>query len=156
MAKKRNGTLKQKPKSFLKKYNFEIKIIFLFTLGVFLLIEDLEIKKYLFLFLKKIIYLIRDYAIQLRDFIIQLVQQFEVSDLVGISIIIYVLFLIGDRWRDKMINRLTSLNHCPKCKGDLHRIKRQWNHKVMSYIYFVKIKYYQCKICDFKGIKIIK
>ena len=64
------------------------------------------------------------------------------------------MYLILDRWREKIVDRYSILNNCPKCNGDLHRIRKPLNHKLISYIAFLQIKYYQCKLCDFKGIKI--
>ena len=156
MSKKRKVTKKEKAIPIFKKYTFEIKIVFLFTLGVFLLVENLEIKKYIYLLLLKILFIMRDSVIHFRDLIISFIQQIEVSDIVGISIIIYVMYLILDRWREKIVDRYSILNNCPKCNGDLHRIRKPLNHKLISYIAFLQIKYYQCKLCDFKGIKILK
>ena len=44
---KRKGLIKPGHNSFHKEYSFEIKVILLFTLGIFLLVEDLEIKQYI-------------------------------------------------------------------------------------------------------------
>ena len=156
MSKKRKPLLNQNSNSLFKKYSFEIKVVFLLTLGVFLLIEDLEIKKHLFIVCKNIMLTLLKNFIKVRDIVLELVKKFEVSDLVGISIIMYVMYLIANRLRERVVHQLGSLDVCPKCKGALHRIRKSWNHKIMGYIYFLKIKNYQCKICNFKGIKIIK
>ena len=83
-------------------------------------------------------------------------RQFETSDLVGISLILTALLLIANRWRKRMIERYLILNNCPNCDGNLVRIKRNLKHKITSLVYFVDVKNYSCKNCDYNGIKLKK
>ncbi|MBI88556.1 MAG: hypothetical protein CMG60_00595 [Candidatus Marinimicrobia bacterium] len=156
MSQKRKVIPKEKQFSFYKEYNFEIRVILLFTLGIFLLVEDLEIKNYIYIFISKTLTIIGDAAVWMRDFIIFLVKQFEVSDIVGITLILYVFYLIINRWRDRTIERYSKLINCSKCGGDLHRIRKTYNHKMMSIIYFITVKHYQCKSCPNKEIKLVR
>ena len=48
----RKGIKKEKPKSFFKEYNYELTDVFLIFLGIFLLVEKLEIKHYIYLYKK--------------------------------------------------------------------------------------------------------
>lgn len=157
MKQKRKGLIKPRHNSFHKEYSFEIKVILLFTLGIFLLVEDLEIKQYIFEAIRTIFFTIGLGIKWFRDSILFLIKQFEVSDIVGISLILYVVYLVANRWRDRMIDRYMDLNSCPKCGNDeIQRIKKAWKHKVMSIIYFAKVKHYQCKQCEHKEIKLVK
>ena len=156
MAQKRKGIIKPRHKPFLKEYNFEIKVILLLGLGIFLLVEDLEIKNYIFFFIRKLFITTGDSILWIRNSMIFLIDKVEPSDLVGISLIVYVLFLIANRWRERMIERFSQLIKCPKCGGSLHRIKRELNHKFLSILYFVNIKHYHCKSCNYKGMKLLK
>ena len=157
MKQKRKGLIKPRHNSFHKEYSFEIKVILLFTLGIFLLVEDLEIKQYIFETIRTIFFTIGNGIKWFRDSILFLIKQFEVSDIVGISLILYVVYLVANRWRDRMIDRYMDLHSCPQCGGDeIHRIKKNWKHQVMSIIYFVKVKHYQCKQCGHKEIKLVK
>ena len=88
MAKKRKGIAKSRHQPFLAEYSFEIKVVILFALGIFLLIEDLEIKNYIYTFIRFIMFTIGDIIIWLRNNTLFIIKQFEVSDLVGISLII--------------------------------------------------------------------
>ena len=106
MKQKRKGIIKPRHNSFHKEYSFEIKVILLFTLGIFLLVEDLEIKQYIFETIRTIFFTIGLGIKWLRDSILFLIKQFEVSDIVGISLILYVVYLVAHRWRVRMINRL--------------------------------------------------
>ena len=157
MKPKRKGLIKPRHNSLNKEYSFEIKVVLLFTLGIFLLIEDLEIKQYIFEAIRTIFFTIGLGIKWLRDSILFLIKQFEVSDIVGISLILYVVYLVANRWRDRMIDRYMDLHSCPQCgSSEIQRIKKNWKHQVMSIIYFVKVKHYQCKQCGHKEIKLVK
>mgnify|MGYP000579631486 CR=1 FL=1 len=157
MKQKRKGLTKPRHNTFYKEYSFEIKVIILFTLGIFLLVEELEIKQYIFEFIRIIFFTIGNGIKWLRDSLIFLIKQFEVSDIVGISLILYVFYLVANRWRDRMIDRYSDLDECPKCESsEIHRIKKSWNHKVMSIFYFVNVKHYECKKCLHKEMKLVK
>jgi len=156
MKQKRKGITKPKNKAFHKEYSFEIKVIILFALGIFLLVEDLEIKHYIYAFIRTIFFTIGNGIKTIKDLMIFLIKQFEVSDIVGISLILYVIFLIANRWRERIIDRHTSLTSCMKCGGDIKRVRKNWKHKVMGILYFVSVKHYQCKSCMHKDIKLIK
>ena len=58
MAKKRKGIAKPRHQPFLQEYNFEITVVVLLALGIFLLVEDMEIKHYLYIFIKAIFFAI--------------------------------------------------------------------------------------------------
>ena len=157
MKQKRKELTKPRHNIFYEEYSFEIKVVILFTLGIFLLVEELEIKQYIFEFIRIIFFAIGNGIKWLRDFILFLIKQFEVSDIVGISLILYVIYLVANRWRDRMIERYLDLNSCPKCgTSEMHRIKKDWNHKLLSVLYFVNVKHYQCKKCSHKEIKLVK
>lgn len=156
MPKERKGIPKPKRKLFYQEYNFEITVVALIALGVFLLIEDLEIKHYLYEFIKVIFFTIGNFIKLLRNGSIFIIEKFEISDLVGISLILLALFLIANRWRERLIERHSILRICPDCNGDLQRIKRDLNQKVTGLIYFLTVKNYHCKSCNFKGFKMVK
>ena len=156
MPKTRKGIPKPKRKLFYQEYNFEITVVALISLGVFLLIEDLEIKHYLYEFIKVIFFTIGNFIKMLRDGSIFIINKFEISDLVGISLILLALFLIANRWRERLIERHSVLRNCPDCNGDLQRIKRDFNQKVTGFLYFVTVKNYHCKSCDYKSFKLVR
>ena len=153
MPKERKGITKPKHKLFYQEYNFEITVVVLIAIGVFLLIEDMEIKHYLYVFIKIIFFTIGDFIKLLRDGSIYIINKFEISDLVGISLILLALFLIANRWRERMIERYSVMKYCPNCDGDLKRIKREFNQKIIGVVYFLTVKNYRCNSCDYTGFK---
>ena len=157
MKQKRKGLIKPRHNSFHKEYSFEIKVVLLFTLGIFLLVEDLEIKQYIFEAIRTIFFIIGLGIKWFRDSILFLIKQFEVSDIVGISLILYVVYLVANRWRDRMIDRYMDLHSCHQCgSNEIQRIKKNLQHKIIGIIYFAKVKHYQCKQCGHKKIKLVK
>lgn len=158
MAKKRKGIAKPRHQPFLVEYSFEIKVVILFALGIFLLVEELEIKEYILNFTTQIFFSIGSAIEWIRNSLIDLIKNrtIEGSDIVGYSLILYVIYLIAERWRERMIDRFSELSNCPKCGGGLNRIPKSWQHKMMGFIYWAKVKHYHCKLCSYKGIKLIK
>ena len=69
--KERKGIKKQKRQgSFIREYNYEITIVVLIALGIFLLVEDLEIKHYMYLGLRWFLFSIGDIIKGIRDNVI--------------------------------------------------------------------------------------
>ena len=153
---KRKGIKKGKHKSFFKEYNYEMTAVFLILLGIFLLVENLEIKYYIYLFLQKIFFsLIFVFSKILNSFLI-IIKQFETSDIVGVALTLIGFYMLLRIWREREISRNSYLQNCPECGGNLRRIPRTSRQKVSGVIFGSKIKHYSCNICDYKGIKMSK
>ena len=133
---------------FWEKYNFEIFIFSLFTIGVFLLIESFDIKasiiKSYFLVYKFITWSI----LELYLIIVNLLSNVENSDLIGLVLIIFAIFLLLLRWRQRFLNNHLTYEVCRYCNGRIHRIKRKKRVKFFAYIFRFKIKRYQCVDCN--------
>ena len=155
--KQRKGIKKLKHRSFFKEYDYEILIVSLFLLGIFLLVEELEIKTYLYQIIRWFLFSIGDMIKIIRNSILLLFKDknYELSDMVGVFLILFALNLAAKRWRDREIRRSPLLNECPKCGDKLQRIQRTYKQKIVSKIYFAQIKNYICKSCNFNGMKMI-
>ena len=155
-SKKRKGIPKKYIKPFYEEYNFEIMVVFLLGLGIFLLVEDFEIKAYMYRIIRAVFLAVEKFIQSIRDGVFYVVGEFETSDLVGISLILSALFLIANRWRERMIDRFSSLKECPECRNHLHRIQKTSRQRMTSIFYYVDVKHYSCKSCGYKGIKMDK
>ena len=156
MVKKRKAVSKKPSKSFFQEYNFEITVILLFGFGIFLLVEDLEIKQYIANVIRSVLFgIIKMFEI-FRDKIIHKVKKIEFSDIVGIAFILLALYLIINRWRERMILRYSSNLACPNCNKNLHRIHKTTYQKLTSFVLFLKVKNYKCAICSYKTVKLEK
>jgi len=152
----RKGIKKEKPKSFFKEYNYELTAVFLIFLGIFLLVENLEIKHYIYLFIQKILFSLRFVFSKIFSAFIIIIKRFETSDIVGIVLTLIGFYMLLKIWRDREISRYSYLQNCPDCGGNLRRIPRTPKQKVSGIIFGSKIKHYSCNICDYKGIKMSK
>ncbi len=152
MVKKRKAVSKKPSRSFFQEYNFEITVILLLGFGIFLLVEDLEIKHYIANFIRSILYGIINIFEIIRDKIIHTIKKIEFSDIVGIAFILLAFYLITNRWRERMILRYSSTLVCPKCDKKLHRIHKTIYQKLLSFMFFLKVKNYKCAICSYKRV----
>ena len=156
VVKKRKAVSKKPSKSFFQEYNFEITVILLLGFGIFLLVEDLEIKHYIATFIRSVLFGIINVFGVFRDKIIHTVKKIEFSDFVGIAFILLALYLITNRWRERMILRYSSALECPNCDKKLHRIHKTTNQMLLSFMFFLKVKNYKCSICSYKTVRLEK
>ena len=149
--KNKKSNRKIKKSKFWRKYNFEIVIFSLIVIGIFLIIEDFNIKNS-----------ILNAYIQIYDFLIKLfltlyvalttlLSGVENSDLFGLGLIVFAIFLIFLRWRQQLINEYSTYEVCRHCNNRIHRIKRRKRIKIFAYIFRLKIKRYQCTACNQVG-----
>ena len=142
--------------SFYKKYDFEILVLGLLTLGFFLLWENWKIKTIFWNFVTSIanflVVTIRNIAVKFGN----VFSKVETSDIIGISLILAAFLLILNRTRMRIIRGHPNLISCPKCKGDLHRSHRKTKHKILAVFLLCVIKRYKCRKCSFDGIAMIK
>ena len=156
MNEKRKVISKRSTNSLFHEYNFEIKVTSLMALGIFLLVENMEIKHFIYEIIRNVAFSFGDLVKLIGSIFLVLIKKIEISDLVGISIIFYVLYLVAERQRERLIKRFSGVSDCPECQGDLRRVKKSVKHKIMSYIYFVNVKNYRCKDCSKNMIKFVR
>ncbi len=149
--KNRKSNRKSKKGKFWRKYNFEVLIFSLIVIGIFLIIEDFSIKNS-----------ILNAYIQIYDFLIKLFLTFYVtlttllygvenSDLFGLGLIVFAIFLILLKWRQNLLSQYSIYEVCVDCNSRIHRIKRRKIIKIFAYIFRLKIKRYQCTACNQVG-----
>ena len=152
--KKRERSKKRKIISIVKKYNFEFLITFLIFLGLFLLLEDFELKKFLknisIQIYEDIKYIIFLFINSIFEYLIKI----ESSDIIGLILIFSAITLMFLRWRNNLIYKYSSSEFCFNCKGKLQRIKRKIKIKVFAFLIRLKVKKYQCKDCKLQSYKI--
>jgi len=148
----RSRKAKKKPPTlgFFKQNQIEIVGGLLLLLGVFLLVENLEIRATLY---GKLVWLVSAFG-QLFSAVIGSVRGIEFSDFVGIALVIGGVVLLGHRFRSRMISRQATLDstvECPKCGDAMKRAPRQLGHQVLAFLLYVRIKRYTCSKCPGRG-----
>lgn len=146
---------KQRKPSFWREFSFEIRVTSLIIIGVFLILEEMEIKETAWYWIKYISTNVGGFLADLAQQSVDVISQIEVSDIVGfIMIIIAIVMMIG-RVRRKMMIRHSTLYSCPNCDIELQRKHRTPFHRFLELTLFVKIKHYSCNKCSFDGIQIV-
>ena len=120
MKQKRKGATKSKYKLFFKDFNFEIKVVSLLALGIFLLVEELDIKHFFFKLIKLIIFNTGKVIQMALNKFAFFNRGFEFPDVIGISILLYVFYLIANCSKERLFNRFPNINNYSKCNGKIH------------------------------------
>ncbi len=144
---------KRHDKSVIREFRVEILIGILFLFGVFLLFEQMEIKTIVF---KGIVSFFQAITQGFSNFLGSLLETsdlFETSDIVGSILILLAFVLLSVRVRQKAIVRFYELAECPECGGDLVHVHRNQLQKIAGFVFRLKIRRYQCKQCDFDGLR---
>ena len=157
MKRKRKKPLDKKKESFFQEYNFEITVFSMIILGVFLLVEQMEISQTIFNFVKKIIFLFADMIKAIRDKFYEIFNWIEVSDLVGLVLIGFAGFLITIRTRIRLLTKYQKMSECPECKPGykLKRIQKKLKHRIIHIILRLRVYNYQCQNCYKKQLVIL-
>ena len=158
MKRKRKKSNTKKEASFFKEYNFEITVFVMFLLGVFLLVEKMEISHTLFQIIKNTIFLFADFIKVIRDSIYDILRWLELSDLVGVILILFALYLIMLRIRVRLLMLYPKIYECMNCdnKNKLKRIPKRLKHRIIHFALRLRVYYYQCDDCYKKQLIIIK
>ena len=149
MKRKRKKSNTKKEVSFFKEYNFELTVLGMFLLGVFLLVEKMEISQTLFKIIKATIFLFADFIKSIRDSIYNILSWLELSDLVGIILILFALYLIALRIRVRLQMLYPKVYKCQNCdnKNKLKRIPKRLKHRIIHFALRLRVYYYQCDDC---------
>jgi len=138
----------------IKKYNFELLIIILIFLGLFLLLEDFELKKFLLDFSIQMYEEMKYIVFYIYNSTFEFILKIETSDIIGLILIISAILLMFLRWRNNLIYNYSSAQFCVNCKGKLQRVKKKIKIRVFSFFTRLKVKKYQCKDCKLQTYKI--
>ena len=149
--KSKKSNRKSKKSKFWRKYDFEIVIFSLIAIGIFLIIEDFNIKNSILNAYIQIYDSIIKLFLTLYIALTTLLYGVENSDLFGLGLIVIAIFLILLKWRQNLLNEYSIYEVCRYCNNRIHRIKRRKRIKIFAYIFRLKIKRYQCTACKQVG-----
>lgn len=139
----------------LRRYRFELIWLAVVALGVFLVLERMNIRA-------TIIRLIRDGVAGLMrifgrvdDATLRLLSRVTLSDAIGFILIVSALIAIvlRMRWRLMHSSSLTAMQ-CPRCGGTIHRVHRRARDRVLSLV--LPVRRYRCANteCRWQGIRV--
>jgi predicted RNA-binding Zn-ribbon protein involved in translation (DUF1610 family) len=135
----------------------EILVATLALLAIFLLVEQMDIRKTLFSWLRAAMGSLEALVTGLAQALVRFVGETTLSDLVAYVLLAAVVVLIGWRTRYRLLTspRLSEIR-CPQCGSDLHRIHRRWRHRVLNLI--IPVRRYRCanQACGWQGLRVRK
>jgi hypothetical protein len=143
-------------KNFLREFRIEVIAILLALLGVFLLVEQIEIRSTLRNWLSSSSGWLAQLAHAAIDSLVHYIQSFSPSDLVGwiliFSTTVFLVwriryhFLHSERWR---------AHACPRCGSSLHRIHRTNLDRLLTRTLLPKGNRYLCSNpeCRWTGLR---
>lgn len=136
--------------SLIRYYRFEIFALFLLLLGVFLLVERLEIKTVIY---QRCMWLMH-HANAIWSYFASVIVSVQKSDLVGLFLMLVSIILIAWRVRFRAIQKykhLDDLAGCPECGQNLRRLAKKRAHRLLELLFRVHIRRYSCEKCTFKA-----
>ena len=143
-------------KNFIKKYYFEVIVFLLIILGLFLLIEDFDLKLFIQSIFSRIYFLLKDsYTFLLGSFSGGL-KLIKLSNLLGFIILFFSFILVLRRWKNRILSNSISSKKCIKCESLSNRVKTSFKSKVLEFIFKLKIRKYQCRKCNFSYLSVKK
>ncbi len=145
---------KQRPfRSSLKHYWFEISVTAMLATGIFLLVERMQIKGFVYRLLMSLLTSVADGASWLWGKTLNVLSGVEKSDVVGILLVLAAFVMIAHRGRLRAIKRHADLDQsegCPECDGPLDRVRRTSGDRITEWALWIKIKRYACTKCSFR------
>lgn len=140
---------------FLRAYWVEILIVIGLLLGIFLMFERIQIRAELVRWLSATSRAVAGTIGRLDDAIVYFVTHIGLSELISIPLlaIVFLAIVWRIRWRVRHAPSLTDL-HCPRCKGNIHRVHRHAFDHVISII--VPVRRYHCtsRDCGWSGVRV--
>jgi hypothetical protein len=143
-------------KKFLKEYRIEAIAVLLALVGVFLLVEQLEIRATLRKILTDSTGWIANLARTLLDGVYNYILGFSLSDLVGWVLIFSAAAFIIWRFRYHYLRSARwRSNTCPRCGSSLHRIRRSNLDRLLTKIFLPHAGRYLCanSTCRWSGLR---
>lgn len=140
-------------RQFLSEWRVELLILAAIALAIFLLIENLEIRKTVFSWLSAAAGAL-DSAVQTAT---GMVLSTTLSDLLAIVLILGALVLARwrVRWRLLRSEHLLAASGCPKCGSHLHRVHRKPYDRLINGL-VVPVRRYLCSNgeCRWSGLRV--
>ena len=139
--------------SLFQRFWFEILALALLALGVFLLVERLQIKSIVWKWLVRVGELVAAIGSVIGHWISQHLITVEKSDLVGAGLILVALLMIVSRLRARAIVRHPPpalKEEYPKCQADMVRAPRRLCHRLLECALWIRIRRYACSKCSFR------
>ena len=157
MKRKRKKPNNSKNISLFKEYSFELTVFSMVIFGIFLLVEKMEISQTLFRLIKNLLFFFADLIKAIRDILVNALTILELSDMVGVVLILFAFYLILIRIRFRLLTIYPKVYECQHCNSSskLKRIQKKLKHRIIHFVLSLRVYYYQCQDCYKKQLIIL-
>jgi len=156
LIKQINNRERLRLKKFLSEYKVELAALFLAAFGVFLLVEQMDLRQKMAEILQSIAAILSLLFNQSENVFFNYLRNLRPSDLLGWILILSVLVFIILRIRYRFANSdRWKVETCPICGSDLHRTHRSTLDHILSKIFLPNARRYRCnnQKCGWNGLR---
>jgi len=143
-------------RDFLKRYWVEVIFGIFFILGIFFLIEDINIWAFMSDIFKGLLFSISTFSTSISQAATRYISLLEISDLVGFVMVVGagVILLVRARRRFVQSNRYGG-RLCPRCGSAILRMHRMRRDQFLGRILFLEFHRYRCgnQECEWRGLR---
>ena len=140
---------------FWSEWRVEALIVLTVAVAIFLLVERMQIRVTLLGWLRQGLQVPGRLVAGIQRSVHHFITNTTLSDLTGYTLLLIAVAVVTwrIRWRLMRTPRFTERT-CPRCGGDLHRIHRHWQDRVVNL--YVPVRRYGCKDhnCDWHGLRV--
>ena len=143
-------------KKYIREYRTEIVAVLVALFGVFLLVEQFEIRETMLEVYIRLADSLKRLALTTQEKLVAYITNFTPSDFLGWVLIIVTSVFILWRMRYRFLNSdYWKVDQCPKCGGELNRIHRSLLDRVLSWIIMPHARRYLCadSNCNWSGLR---
>jgi hypothetical protein len=139
-------------KQFLREYRVEVTAVLLALLGVFLLVERMQIRVTVLRIMRSVWRAASGAVGAAVSAVVYHVLHTTTSDLIGVVLIVLAIVIVLWRVRLRLTQRLSGRT-CPVCGGELRRSHRRWQDHLLSLL--VPVARFRCRNeeCRWEGLR---
>ena len=140
-------------KQFIREYRPELIAALMALLGIFLLVEQMDIRVTIFRIMRLVWRTVGETVADVVRTVIYSILHIRPSDLLGVVLILLSIVIVLWRVRVRLIQRMTG-SICPVCGGDLRRSRRDRLDRLVSLV--LPVRPYRCRNseCRWKGLRV--
>lgn len=140
-----------------REFTMEIVALVLAGLGIFLLMEQMQIRVISLRFLRRVLAALTGAGRAIVHRLLYEVAHVTLSDAVGAMVIVLAMWIIIRRVRWRMVHsEYLASRVCPKCGSRLHRAHRRTPDRLITWI--LPLRRYRCTNhdCRWTGLKLME
>jgi len=140
-------------KQFIRRNRVELIAALLALLGIFLLVEQIQIRATIFAAMRAVWRTLSRGIWTVVSAVVNRILHTTVSDVIGLGLIALAILIMLWRVRFRLRSQLANGEACPLCGGKLRRIHRHWQDHLLSLL--LPVGRYRCRNseCRWEGVR---